>query len=215
MKRLKADIHTHSADDPRDVIDYSAEMLIEAGAKLNMDVLAITLHQTLLVSERLALYASRRGILLIPGVELLVEGKHVVILNPDEEQASATTFAELRALGRREAAVVAPHPYYPLRTALRSALAKNIDVFDAVEYCSVYYRGLNPNRRAQAVARRHGLPMVGSSDSHAMPYSDSTCTWIDAEPTVAGVIRAIRTGRVEVETRSRPWSEIARAASFG
>ena len=44
MRRLKADLHTHTAEDPRDGIDYSAEMLIEAAAKFNVDVLATQLR---------------------------------------------------------------------------------------------------------------------------------------------------------------------------
>ena len=204
MKRLKADFHTHCADDPCDELHHSAEMLIEAAAQSHVDVLAITCHEYVAHTARLEVYAHVRGILLIPGIERTIDGRHVVILNPDSEQAAASTFAELRQLGRRDAAFIAPHPFYPSIRALGRDLDANIDVFDAIEYCSLYMSGLNFNRRAMRLAKRSGLPMAGSSDTHELPYRDSTHTWVEAEPTVQGVIEAIRAGRVSVATRPRP-----------
>lgn len=213
-QRLKADFHCHTSDDPHDEIFYSSEMLIDALAALEFSVLAIACHDALVYTEALAAYARRRGILLIPAIESTIEGKHILLLNPDAEQARARTFEELRRLGRRDAAIVAPHPYYPIPTALGAALESHIDLFDAIEYCSLYQRGINPNRRARRVARRHGLPMLGSSDCHALPYSDSTFTWVASEPAVPAVINAIRDGRVEVATRPRPWRYVAQMLSY-
>lgn len=210
MLRLKADLHTHTADDPKDRVRYSAETLIDAAAQLNVNVLGIACHERLAHTRRLAAYASRRGILLVPGIELLVEGRHVVVLNPDEAQAAATTYAELQRLGSRDGVILAPHPFYPDPACLRGQLLKHIDLFDAIEYACVYVPGLNPNRKAAAVAERYGLPLIGTSDTHALPYCDSTFTWIEAEErSVAAVVDAIRHGRVEVQTRLRPFGQLA------
>lgn len=208
LLKLKADLHTHSADDPRDPIAYSSEMLIDAAARLRFDVLALACHCKCVQNARLEEYARRRSVLLIPAAELLVDGKHVVVLNPDDAQAAATTFDQLRVLGRRDAAIMAPHPFYPEKRCLGKKLLENIDLFDAIEYCSMYYYGLNPNGRAVREARRFGLPLVGTSDAHTMPYRDSTFSWLEAdEVSVAGVIGAIRAGRVSVETRPRSLGE--------
>jgi len=201
MRRLRADLHTHTAEDPRDRINYSAEMLIEAAGQLNIDALAITCHEAVVHWARLAEFAERRGVLLVPGVELSLEGKHVVVLNPDAEQASARTFGELRAMGCRNAAIIAPHPFYPTFHSLGRELVRNIDLFDGIECSSLYCRGADFNRRARRVAREFGIPLVGSSDTHGLPYCGSTFTWIEAEPNVAGVIEALREGRVSVDTR--------------
>jgi len=203
---LKADFHTHSADDPRDALRYSTEMLIDAVAARGVEVLALTLHEWFERSPRLERYAERKGVLLLPALEQNVEGCHILILNPDAEQARACTFADLRALGRRNAAIIAPHPYYPLGSCLGAKLIENIDMFDAIEYCTLYTRGINwPNRRAERVARRHGLPMVGTSDTHSLPYTDSTHTLVTGEKSIEGVIEAIRAGRVELVTRPNSW----------
>ena len=214
-RRLKADLHVHSGDDPYDGIGYSSEMLIDAAAQLNFQVLAIACHRKLVYNSRLAAYARDRGIVLVPAVELLVEGKHVVVLNPDEAQARATTYGELRELGRRDAAFLAPHPYYPDKTCLGKRLVEHADLFDMVEYCGLYARGLNFNRRAVRMAKRFGLPLVGTSDTHTLPYNDSTFSWIDVnEVSVEGVVDAVRVGRVEVDTRPRTLAQFARMSFY-
>jgi hypothetical protein len=209
MQRLKADFHTHSGDDPRDDIEYSSETLIDSVAQCGVDVLAITCHEANVYTERLARYAAARNVLLIPGMEMLIEGVHVVCLNPDSEQEQARTFDDLRALGRRDAVFIAPHAFFPIDSALKEKLIEHIDLFDAVEYCTMYCTGINFNRRAEQVAQRFDLPMVGTSDTHVMPYADSTISWIEAERSVDGVLDALRSGRVEVETRPRPPMHIA------
>jgi len=208
---MKADFHTHSADDPRDALRYSTEMLIDAAAARGVEVLALTLHEWFDPCPRLERYAAQRGILLLPAIEQNVEGCHIVLINPDTEQAQACTFADLRALGRRDAAFIAPHPYYPLGSCLGAKLVQNIDLFDAIEYCTLYARGINwPNRRAARTARRHGLPLVGTSDSHSLPYADSTHTLITGEKTVEGIVEALREGRVELVTTPRSWLQLFR-----
>lgn len=212
MKRLKADLHTHSADDPYDRLDYSAEMLIDAVAAAGVDVLAITCHELNVYSRRLAEYARRRNVILIPGIEKFIEGRHVLIYNPAPKHLAAHTFKKFRAIGRRDAVFVAPHPYYPSLNSLRGDLVRNIDLFDGIEWCSLYLRGINPNRWAERAAKAHGLPLVGTTDTHSLPYCDSTYSWIEAEPTVEGVLDAIRQGRVEVVSRPRGWVDSAQAA---
>ena len=59
MRRLKADLHTHSGDDPRDRIGYSSEQLIDRVAERGVDVLAITCHEANVYTESLAEYAQR------------------------------------------------------------------------------------------------------------------------------------------------------------
>lgn len=205
MRRLKADFHTHTSDDDRDQIHHSAEMLIDEAAEKQLDVLAITNHCSVAHSPYLAEYAHRRGILLIPGIEALIEGRHLLILNPDAEQARASTFDELRRMGRRDAVFIAPHPYFPTDRSLKEKLIENIDLFDAAEYHTFYVRGLNFNRKLVRVAREHRLPLVGNSDTHVIPYEDSTYTLVEAEPRLQAVLQAIREGRVEVLTRPRPF----------
>jgi len=212
--RLKADLHVHTADDRHDRLGYSSEMLIDEVAQLNLDVLAIACHGRVVYTAHLAEYARRRGVLLVPAIETLIEGKHVVLINPDPEQAAATTFDALRALGRRNAVILAPHPFYPAKACLREALIANIDLFDAIEYSCFYYYGCNPNRKAVRVAKQYRRPLIGTSDTHILPYSGRTFSWIEAEEArIEAVIDALRAGHVEVVTAPPPWASFK--AMFG
>jgi len=203
METLKADLHTHSAEDPYDTITWDARRLIDEGARQGFRVLAITNHMSLCYSKELAEYASERNILLIPGCETQVARRHVLILNPTVRIAACRNFDELRRERRkgRPIAVIAPHPYFPSPNSLRGWLYRYSDAFDAIEWCSFYFRWMNFNRFAKRASRILDLPMIGSSDLHHPWQFGNTYSLIDAEPTVEGVIEAIKAGRCRVVTR--------------
>jgi len=190
-------------------------MLIDTMAQLNFGVLAIACHDHAAYNARLAAYAAERNILLIPAIERCLEGKHVVVLNPGEAHLTAKTFGDIRKAGRGDAVFIAPHPYYPDTTCLHRKLVEHIDLFDAIEYCSVYTAFCNPNRRAVRVAKRYGLPLVGTSDSHTLPYTSPTFSWIEAEEqTVPAVLHALRKGMITVESQPRPLRQMVRPGAY-
>ena len=89
---LKADLHTHSSEDPIDRIPYDARTLIDRASALGYAVLAITLHDRQLPVEALTRYASARGVVLIPGIERTIRGKHVLLLNFPGEAERVDSF---------------------------------------------------------------------------------------------------------------------------
>lgn len=215
MVRLKVDLHTHSSDDVFDAVAFTAETLIDVAVSEGYGALAISCHTRQCCTPALVEYARRRGLLLVPAIELLVEHKHVVVLNPSESAAVASTFRELRAADRRESIVLAPHAFYPEESCLRDRLIEHIDLFDAIEYSSVYLRYYNPNRRAAAVARQYGIPMLGTSDIHALPHCQRTFSWLQMEEvSVPALIAAIRAGRIEVVTTPRRFTELKELFTF-
>ena len=81
---LKTELHTHTIDAPKDgkrIVLHSAEQLIDKAEEQGFQVLSITNHNQLLFTSSLEEYARERGILLIPGVEATLEGKHVLLYN--------------------------------------------------------------------------------------------------------------------------------------
>ena len=202
MPTLKADLHCHVSGDPRDDIAYTAEDLIDRAVKLGFDVIAITNHREVWRNPGMISYAQRRGLIVIPGTELDVENKHVVLLNVDKRAETIRSFDDIRSSASLDRVVIAPHPFYPAPTCLGKKLMEHVDVFDAIEYSFFYCRVLNPNARAETVANRAGLPMVGSSDCHNLRWLGRTHTVIEAEKKdVKSVVRAIREGRTSVVTR--------------
>src|SRR5205823_8600720 len=86
---IKVDLHIHTLDDPKDVIDYSAHQLLEKASALGFGVLAITLHDAVFDSPEVFDDAKRMGILLIPAAELRIEGADILLLNISTEEAKS------------------------------------------------------------------------------------------------------------------------------
>src|SRR5436190_7786801 len=93
---LKVDLHIHTLDDPKDIIDYSAHQLLERARDLGFGVLAITLHDAVFDRPDVFADAAKVGILLIPAAEVRLEGADVIALNvTPEEVASLRNFRDL------------------------------------------------------------------------------------------------------------------------
>jgi predicted metal-dependent phosphoesterase TrpH len=216
---LKVELHTHTADDPVDCIPHTTFELIDRAVALGYDALAITLHERQLDLARLAPYAADRGLLLIPGVERTVEGKHVLLLNFETGAEDVRTFSDLARLkSRRPGLVIAPHPYFPSSVCLRGDLKRHSGLFDAVERNAMFTSTVDFNRRAERWAEQNGKPIVGNCDVHRLAQLGTTYTLVDAPADADAICEAVAAGRVLVESRPLAWIEVARflgAMTFG
>jgi len=211
---LKVELHSHTSDDPVDRIPYSSHELIDRAAALGYDALAITLHDRQLDVRPLAPYAAERGIVLIPGIERTIEGRHVLLLNFSRAAEDVRSFVDLARLKRLEQGlVVAPHPYFPAAHSLFGRLTRHADLFDAVEYNAMYTASLNFNIPAVRWARAHGTPMVGNGDVHRFAQLGATYSLVEADADAEAICHAIRTGRVQVETRPLSWPTAVRVVA--
>jgi predicted metal-dependent phosphoesterase TrpH len=201
-RRLKADLHIHTSEDPKDKVRYSARQLIDYASQKGFDVLAITNHNFYTYNDYLRDYAASKGILLIPGIELSVEEKHIVLLNiTDNLPQKIQSLQDLRHYKNEDSLVIAPHPYFPMYQALKSKLEEYIDIFDAVEYTHFYFRRINYNKKAERKAREFNLPLIGVSDAHLLHQVGMTYSLIDAEKTPEAVIGAIKGKRIQIVTQ--------------
>ena len=215
---LKVELHAHTGDDPVDRIPYSTHDLIDRAAALGYDALAITLHERQLELHPFQAYAAERGLVLIPGIERTIEGKHVLLLNFSRATEQVESFADLARLKAREAGlVVAPHPFFPGRTALRRQLDRHADLFDAVEWNAMFMTGVNFNRVAERWAAAHGKPLVGNGDVHRLRQLGTTFSLVDAERDPSAICDAIAAGRVQVSATPHSLLTTARlvASLFG
>jgi predicted metal-dependent phosphoesterase TrpH len=208
---LKVELHTHTSDDPIDKIPHTVPALIDRAAALGYHALAITLHDHQLDIRWFTSYARERGIVLIPGVERTIHGRHVLLLNFRRGAADVRTFEDLARLKRRAAGlVVAPHPFFPAPTCLGSYLDRYPLLFDAIEFNAMFTASVNFNRRAERWAAQYGKPTVGNCDVHRLHQLGTTYSLVDAEPHPDAICAAIAAGRVRVESRPLTWIEVAR-----
>jgi len=207
---LKVELHAHTADDPVDRIPYSGVELIDRAAALGYGALAITLHERQLDVRRLAPYAAERGVVLIPGVERTIQGRHVLLLNFTEGADEVRTFDDLARLKQRQRGlVIAPHPFFPTTSCLWGLLDRHRDLFDAVEYNAMFTSSVNFNRAAERWAIRHSKPLVGNGDVHRLHQLGTTYSLVDASPDADAICAAIAEGRVRVERTSLSWGAVA------
>ena len=212
---LKVELHTHTADDPVDRIPHTTLELIDHAVSLGYDALAVTLHERQLNLDRITGYAADRGLVLIPGVERTVEGRHVLLLNFATGADQVRTFGDLARLkAEQPGLVVAPHPFFPGSMCLGRDLERHAHLFDAVECNAMYARGVDFNRRAQRWARRHQKPLVGNCDVHRLWQLGPTYSLVDAPRDAGAICAAIAAGRVRVESRPMSWIDVARVLAI-
>jgi predicted metal-dependent phosphoesterase TrpH len=212
---IKVELHAHTADDPVDRIPHSTTELIDRAEELGYGALAVTLHRRQLDLTGLAAYASERGLVLIPGVEASIGGRHVLLINFPADADEVRSFEDVARLKRRapRGLVVAPHPFFPAGSCLRGLMDVHADLFDAVEYNAMYAAGLDFNRRAVRWAARHRKPLVGNCDVHRLHQLGTTYSLVDAESNADAICDAIRSGRVRLESRPLAWPTAVR--TFG
>jgi len=200
--KLKIDLHIHSREDVAEQIYGHGDLLpaikiIDLAIQKGFDAIALTHHGLLFKDQRVWDYARERGLLLIPGLEAVIEKKHVLLINFTLRK-HILSFAELSRNLNDDMLVIAPHPYYLSGSSLGDKLEDNIDLFDAIEYCHYYYRCINPNSKALKIAEKYNLPLVGNSDMHHPMQFGTTYSYVHSEErSIAGIVDAIKSGRVQ------------------
>jgi predicted metal-dependent phosphoesterase TrpH len=201
---IKVDLHIHTLDDPKDVLDYSAHQLLERARALGFRVLAITLHDAVFDRAEVFADAASMGILLISAAEMRLEGADVILLNVTaEEVALLRTLEDLEVLRARRGPslfTIAPHPFYVFGGSIGEKLVEKIDCFDAIELCHFWSPLFNPNRRAVEIAKKFQKPLIATSDAHRLHAFGSNYTSIPrpAELTVENVLASLRHGRLRL-----------------
>ena len=210
-KKLKVDLHIHTGEDQEDQLTYSAYQILDKASQLGFDAIAITNHNSVLIDQKIAQYARKKEILLIPGMEATLSHKHVLIINPDfQSNPTGRSLDDLSKIKTEDNLVIAPHPFFPLSKALKSLFFKYLSYFDAIEYSHFYHKWIDCNKKAASYAQQHQLPLLGTSDCHFLWEFGKTYSLIAADKNIASIIEAVKAGKIEI--RSSPLSawEISR-----
>ena len=205
MSLVKVDFHVHTADDPEDVAEMSARELIRVAAKLNYGALSITNHNIVTYDSELESYAKRKGLLLLPGAEVTIGRKHVLIINSKLRGSNLDkrikNFEDLAKIKDEETLIIAPHPFHRARVCLGKSLKENLYLFDALEASHFYSKHIKLNEKVERYARRYKLPLVGTSDAHFLFQFGRSYSVIEADKNIGNIVDAVKSGRVEAVTR--------------
>jgi hypothetical protein len=192
--------------------------MIDVASQRGFDVLSITNHEMVTYNKELEEYALSKGVLLIPGVEPIVQGKDILIYNlPDYKPGTIKTFEDLKRYKGDDTLIIAPHPFFPSPRSLLSLFQEAAPALDGIEYCHHYTRRVNFNRKAVQKAREFNLPLIGCSDAHLLTQFGTTYSLIQSEKDVSAVMKAIKEKKVEVVTSPldflhtvKVWAELFR-----
>ncbi|MBN2372529.1 PHP domain-containing protein [bacterium] len=209
--RLKCDLHTHVIGDtpyePKTQGMLSPREFVDLASDKGFDCLSFTYHDYLYYDADIWNYAKEKGVMLIPGTEISINGYHVLLLNC-QHCMGISSFDGIRYYRSifPGALIIAPHPFYKSSISLGKMLIENIDCFDAIEYCHFYTRFFNPNRKAVKIAKRFSLPLICCSDAHRASDFGTTYSYIYVEErSVDSIIQSIRDGRIEHVTSPLPF----------
>ncbi|MFA5125212.1 MAG: PHP domain-containing protein [Patescibacteria group bacterium] len=198
--KVKASLHLHTKEDVQDgkIIDYTAQDVIDQAAVFDFKVLAVTNHDKFVCSPDMVVYAKAKGILLLPGVEVRIGRKHMLILNCGAAADEVTDFDQLAKWRQEhpESFIIVPHPNHGMGVSLGLRdLHRYHDLFDAVEHSWFYSKWFNPNRKIERACKELHKPFIATSDLHTMNYLAGDYAVLDVlELTPEAVFTAIRNG---------------------
>lgn len=175
--QVKTSLHLHTKEDKKDgrAINYTIYDLIDRAVELGFGVLAITGHEGYICKPEHIEYGKSKGILVIPGIELKISGKHILALNCDASIESLRTLEDLVSYKKShpEIFIIAPHPNHGVMVSLGlKKLKKFFKLFDAVEHSWYYSKRTNPNLKVARVCQDLALPFIATADMHDLDYLD-------------------------------------------
>jgi len=198
--KVKASLHLHTHEDQEDcgIVDYTLYELIDLAASKGFKVLASTGHKAMVCRPEFVAYAKTKGILLIPGIELSVNHRHILMLDCDESANSIKDFEKLVAYKKShpQCFVMAPHPNHRFGSLGLSNLKRYAESFDAIEHSWHYTKTFDPNFQSVKTAKELGLPLVATSDLHTLDYLDTDYAVVEVkELTATEVFKALKAGK--------------------
>jgi predicted metal-dependent phosphoesterase TrpH len=198
MPLFNIDFHHHCSSDPVDRLFYDDYALIDQAVLLGLHTIAITPHRTVYDNPAAVAYAQSKSLLLIPGVEKMIEGREIVLLNvTPSEVPDNFNFEDLSLLREKRGDslfVFAPHPFYPRSTCAGPVLDKIVNLIDAVEYAHLYFCFYNrPNEKAVEWAEANNKAVLANSDSHHLDMVGRNATRIEADKLdVVSIFRTLK-----------------------
>lgn len=195
---LKTNLHLHTNDDPEDGLQYSFIEALDAAKKEGIGCLALTCHDKFIDAPEYRKAAEERGILFVPGIELAIDRKHVVILNAEKSVECIRSLDELAAYkaAHPEIFILAPHPYFKTAFCLGDALEKHRTVFDAIEFSWFYTKHFDMNVPARAFASAHAIPFVATSDLHDLRFMGVSYANVEVdEVSIPALFASLRAGK--------------------
>lgn len=191
MGRVKTVFHVHT--DYSDDSNASVESILHLALAQGVGCVTITDHDTM-AAVRPMQEIARGKLQVIAGQEVTTREGHLIGLFMREEvQPGLPARMTAELIKRQGGLVVAPHPFTRLLgCGLGETVYELVDLLDAVEIWNSQNITPGPDAKAEAFARRYGLPAIVGADAHHRGHLDSSYQLIPPFDGPQGFLESLR-----------------------
>jgi predicted metal-dependent phosphoesterase TrpH len=199
---MRFDLHIHSNHSSDSSL--TVDEILQQAVKKGLDGIAICDHNTV-EGSLLGIKRVRElhlPLVVLPGMEVSTTEGHLLVLGIRENIPQNLSYLKTISIVRQKGGVViAAHPFK------RGGIGNGARDADAVETFNSRCI-FSENTRAREMAKEHGKPEVGGSDSHLLSTIGLAYTDIEAEPDERSILSAIREGRTSPSGQVVPVSVV-------
>lgn len=191
------DSHIHSEYSP----DSSSKIddILKVAAKRNIDIIAISDHNTVDGTSEVLKKTRNTDILAIPSIEISSSHGHILGFGCEEniprDLSPEDTIDKIHDLG---GLAIIPHPYCFYRHGLLHNYKEKLNI-DAIETRNARFIVGYCNNKAKNLSIKENLPALGASDAHYYKFVGDCYSLIDCEKDVDSVLKSISKGKTEAK----------------
>lgn len=195
---LKMDSHIHSEYSP----DSASKIddILETARNRNIDIIAISDHNTVDGTSEVIKKTRNTDILAIPSIEISSTLGHIIGFGCEEniprDLSPEDTIDRIHDLG---GIAIIPHPYCFYRHGLLCKSDYRDLKIDAIETKNARFIVGYCNNKAKKLSKKENIPALGASDAHYWKFVGDCYSKIDCEKDIDSVIKAISKGKVEAQ----------------
>jgi len=192
----KMDSHIHSEYSPDS--KSKLEDIFKVAKSRNIDIIAISDHNTVDGSKEARRLTKKDDLLVIPSIEISSIEGHILGFGCEEKIDRDLPAAEtIDLIHDQSALAIIPHPYCFYRHGLLcKADYKDLKI-DAIETKNARFIVGYCNNKAKNLSKNENLPSLGASDAHYFKFVGDCYSKIDCEKDIDSVLKSIKKGKVE------------------
>ncbi len=192
MLDLDSHIHSCYSHDSHTKI----EDIIETAVKKNLDIIAISDHNTVEGSKK-AQMVNQTDLLIIPSIEISTTQGHLIGFGCTELIAKDLPPAEtIDRIHDQGGLAIVPHPYCFYRHGLLHDNDEKLK-FDAIETKNARFILGYCNGKSEKLAKNRKIPSLGASDAHYKEFIKDCYTQINCQKDIDSVLKAIKKNKVK------------------